>query len=54
MQAFWEQHSGTVAEAKVENPYAQPTSGDIEREFIFQRVMKKYADKDSAKDLTMG
>ena len=43
IQAFWEQHAGTVAEAKIENPYAQPTSGDIEREFIFQRVMKKYA-----------
>jgi hypothetical protein len=54
IQAFWVQHTGTVAEAKIENPCAQPTSSEIEGEFIFQRVMKKHAVKDSDDDLSLG
>jgi hypothetical protein len=54
IQEFWAQHTGTVAEAQIENPYAQPTRSDIEREFIFQRVMKKHAVKDSEDDLSLG
>ena len=41
IKEFWEQHKGTVAEAKIPNPHAQPTESDVMRKIHLARFMKE-------------
>ncbi|MBI6885084.1 hypothetical protein [Pseudomonas putida] len=44
IQAYWEAHEGTVAQAKIANPHAQPESDRIRNMFIFEEVKRMYPD----------
>jgi hypothetical protein len=38
MQAFWEDHEGTIGEAKIENPFSQPRQSVVEMRFTMEEA----------------
>jgi D-hexose-6-phosphate mutarotase len=42
LKEFWEQHEGTVAEAKIQNPHVQPTESVVMQRVHFARFVKKH------------
>lgn len=41
MQAFWEDHEGTIAEAKIDNPFSQPRDSFIEMRLSLEASEKR-------------
>lgn len=41
MHAFWEGHEGTIAEAKIDNPFSQPRQSVIEMRFTIEESQEK-------------
>lgn len=51
MQDFWEAHTGTLMDAKIDNPYAQPSEFRVTSQLIFDKAMREHEARKKSREL---